>query len=1219
MKTKNKFVKEIIITLIMIASIIDNSKVFSQQLPTGAPGNSNNWFRGGNNVTGGENILGTNWESPIYFITGATTSNKGKMVLMGNTPSGTSGFLSISDFAITTPFFPQSLIHLNQSSTTATLWQQFTNGNTGGTANDGLRIGMEYNSGYISGANSFAKFIQQENAPMKFYTGTGSGISDRMIINSNYSPMIHSVAVTADGYIGIGTNPFWNEETGGEGPRSLLHLQGPSNVTSVPGGDGWRGWMKRGVYISENSDEMYVGLKDESTPDGINRSDAVIAWADDQGGFADGTADNFRLIFSGAYSSGSGNGGGTTDPRRYDGMEILRATPFGKVGIGPLFTSVAPPARRLELLDYTGGASEAQLRITHTQASSSLLTTTGKWVDMQATSLGDLYINPKDATNERRVGVNIAAPGNTVEIKSPGITVSNGGAGSGLMFTNMNNTVNPQPNPDPEKGVLSVDNLGNVIFVDGASGAGNVSVCPTFTTNACHTATIVTDYLSKFSNPTGTEICNTFIAESSAPLTLGNIGIGTNNFLTSSKLRLVTPGDVCIDNRIGIYVTNNTTVFPADHYGIRAEAINNTTLGGGDNIGGYFNAHGRAATNWGVLSWGGDPTGVYPSCTGCINYGGSFNARGAFDGGGWNIGVEGFVDYSASSNISSTATNVGGKFYAGTGSGGPSTSAGQLYGVLAAASGALPALTNGTVMGIKSEATNGKTDNYAGYFAARNATDGSGTWTLRNHAVHAVATGLQNGVNTQNYGGYFEAFYNGGNGGADCRGVHAVASIGTITTYGVYANSNANNTGLRSHGVHAEATSGVNETYGVFASSAGGPFSHAVHAEALNGQTNGYGVFASAANAPNAHGVHTSATSSAGSLTTYGVHSTSTGGPDSRGVHAVATNGTTTTYGVFASASSISSADNHAVHAEALNGQTNGFGVYATSNGGTNSHAVHAKSQSGTNSIGVHAEATSGSTTTYGVWASGGTGCTPTVCPVAAGFFSGDVSNTANIISSDRKLKENIQPVSNASDILSKLNPVTYNFRTDEFPSMHLGDQRNFGFIAQEVAELLPELTKQLAEPSVTDGKGNTVYEKIDFLGLNYDGIIPILVKGFQEQQAVIEDLKAQLNNIAPQNTGSRINYSTIELKSESAFLYQNEPNPFDNSTVIRYYIPDNSNSARIIFMDETGKIINETVIAEKGMGSLNVISSELNSGIYTYSLEVDSKILDTKKMLKAK
>jgi len=212
----------------------------------------------------------------------------------------------------------------------------------------------------------------------KIYTND----SVRFIVNGNYQHTIHTRSVNSAGYVGIGSTNFWEEEVGFEGPRSLLHLQGPYNAAPY-GGNGWRAWNRTGMYINENSDEMYIGMKNEFAINGANRSDAVIMWGDDQYTTSDNNADNFRLIFSG--NSGSA-GNGTSNPRdafTVDGLETMRMTPQGRMGIGPQFTWSLPPMRRLEVLDYKDFAgnslAEPQLRLTFTQSTSfGAATTTGK-------------------------------------------------------------------------------------------------------------------------------------------------------------------------------------------------------------------------------------------------------------------------------------------------------------------------------------------------------------------------------------------------------------------------------------------------------------------------------------------------------------------------------------------------------------------------------------------------------------------------------------------------------------------------------------------------------------------------------------------------------------------------------------------------------------------------------------------------------------------------
>ena len=80
--------------------------------------------------------------------------------------------------------------------------------------------------------------------------------------------------------------------------------------------------------------------------------------------------------------------------------------------------------------------------------------------------------------------------------------------------------------------------------------------------------------------------------------------------------------------------------------------------------------------------------------------------------------------------------------------------------------------------------------------------------------------------------------------------------------------------------------------------------------------------------------------------------------------------------------------------------------------------------------------------------------------------------------------------------------------------------------------------------------------------------------------------------------------------------LEQNIPNPFSESTVINYFIPDNINYAQMIFSDNYGKILKTVDITKSGSGAIKVYAANLSSGLYTYALMVDGKVVDSKKMV---
>lgn len=54
-----------------------------------------------------------------------------------------------------------------------------------------------------------------------------------------------------------------------------------------------------------------------------------------------------------------------------------------------------------------------------------------------------------------------------------------------------------------------------------------------------------------------------------------------------------------------------------------------------------------------------------------------------------------------------------------------------------------------------------------------------------------------------------------------------------------------------------------------------------------------------------------------------------------------------------------------------------------------------------------------------------------------------------------------------------------------------------------------------------------------------------------------------------------------------------------------------------MVFKTLDGKIIRTVDITTKGKGQMNVFASDLSNGLYVYSLIIDGKVIDTKKMVK--
>jgi hypothetical protein len=98
--------------------------------------------------------------------------------------------------------------------------------------------------------------------------------------------------------------------------------------------------------------------------------------------------------------------------------------------------------------------------------------------------------------------------------------------------------------------------------------------------------------------------------------------------------------------------------------------------------------------------------------------------------------------------------------------------------------------------------------------------------------------------------------------------------------------------------------------------------------------------------------------------------------------------------------------------------------------------------------------------------------------------------------SSDYRLKKDIAPMSGALAKVALLKPVTYKW---------LDDSEGEGFIAHELAEVVPQCVT--GKKDAVDDDGNPEYQ-----GIDTSFLVATLTAALQEQQAIIENLKARLD-----------------------------------------------------------------------------------------------------------
>jgi len=111
-------------------------------------------------------------------------------------------------------------------------------------------------------------------------------------------------------------------------------------------------------------------------------------------------------------------------------------------------------------------------------------------------------------------------------------------------------------------------------------------------------------------------------------------------------------------------------------------------------------------------------------------------------------------------------------------------------------------------------------------------------------------------------------------------------------------------------------------------------------------------------------------------------------------------------------------------------------------------------------------------------------------------------ATNATIATSDVRLKDNIQDISNALSVIMGLKPRTFTYKQDK--GYNFGKFTNTGFIAQEIKESMTGLNYL----------DSIVLECGNYYGVAYEKFIPILTKGIQEQQVMIEQLKEEIKQL---------------------------------------------------------------------------------------------------------
>jgi len=167
--------------------------------------------------------------------------------------------------------------------------------------------------------------------------------------------------------------------------------------------------------------------------------------------------------------------------------------------------------------------------------------------------------------------------------------------------------------------------------------------------------------------------------------------------------------------------------------------------------------------------------------------------------------------------------------------------------------------------------------------------------------------------------------------------------------------------------------------------------------------------------------------------------------------------------------------------------------------------------------------------------------------------------------------------------------------------------------IAQEVEKVYPELVKEIIYPIYNEKE--ELINTDTYKSVNYIGLISELTAAIKELNAKVKELESQIEPRVVYS--SKFTASELDKINKNAYkLEQNTPNPFSESSIISYALPENQKKASILVFDLNGRLVN-TYDVTQTRGELKINATDLNgAGMYLYTLFANGEEVMTKRMI---
>jgi hypothetical protein len=227
---------------------------------------------------------------------------------------------------------------------------------------------------------------------------------------------------------------------------------------------------------------------------------------------------------------------------------------------------------------------------------------------------------------------------------------------------------------------------------------------------------------------------------------------------------------------------------------------------------------------------------------------------------------------------------------------------------------------------------------------------------------------------------------------------------------------------------------------------------------------------------------------------------------------------------------------------------------------------------------------------------------------------------------SDGRFKRDIKSNVAGLDFIKQLNPVSYTLDQNAFDKFlstlgsilaqraasRTAPRRQVGFIAQEVESVINR------SDFVFSGVEKPQNER-DPYTIRYSEFVVPLVKAVQELSATIDARTKQIARLKDALRKYQDDNFVNNNSASGGSLFQNTPNPFSSTTKISMEVPEAARAASLVIYNLEGKQLQNYEVKDRGTTSLDISGGEFNTGMYLYTLIVDGKVVDTKRLILTK